>query len=60
MIVASILAAIVWAALMIVYIVLWSSSFDWLQNLSIILLSLVVIGGIVGLMWVYWVYKRTS
>ena len=60
MIMASILAAIIWAVLMLVYIVFWSSNFDWLQNLAIILLSLVVIGGIVGLMWVYWVYKRAS
>jgi membrane protein DedA with SNARE-associated domain len=60
MIMASILAAIIWAVLMLVYIVSWSSNFDWLQNLAIILLSLVVIGGIVGLMWVYWVYKRAS
>jgi membrane protein DedA with SNARE-associated domain len=60
MIMASILAAIIWAVLMLVYVVLWSSNFDWLQNLAVILPSLVVIGGIVGLMWVYWVYKRAS
>ncbi len=57
-IVLSILAGIFWAAFMLVYVVFWSSSYDWLQNLAIIILSLVVMGGIVGLMWVYWVFKR--
>ena len=54
----SILAAIIWAAFMLLHILEWSSGFGWLQNLAIILLSLVVMGGIVGLMWVYWVFKR--
>jgi hypothetical protein len=54
----SILLAIFWAAFMLVHILFWSSSFDWLQNLAIILLSLVLVAGIVGIMWVYWVFKR--
>jgi hypothetical protein len=53
----SIISAIIWAAFMLVHVLFWSSSFDWLQNLAIILLSLVVMAGIVGLMWVYWVFK---
>jgi len=54
----SILAVIVWAAFMLIYILFWSSSYGWLQNFSILTLSLVVTGGLVGLMWVYWMHKR--
>jgi hypothetical protein len=54
----SIGAGIVWAVLMLVYILLWSSNFGWLQNLAVIVLSLLVVGGILGLIWAYWYYKR--
>jgi hypothetical protein len=57
-IIVSILAAIIWAAFMLLHILVWSFNFGWLQNLAIILLSLVVMGGLVGIMWVYWVFKR--
>jgi hypothetical protein len=57
-IVVSIVAAILWAAFMLLHILFWSSNFDWLQNLAIIVLSLVIMGCIVGLMWVFWVFKR--
>ncbi|HEX9262254.1 MAG TPA: hypothetical protein VF893_06965 [Candidatus Bathyarchaeia archaeon] len=57
-IVISIIAGIVWAAFMLLHILFWSSSYDWLQNLAIIVLSLVIMGGIIGLMWVYWIFKR--
>ena len=57
-IVISIIAGIVWAAFMLLHILFWSSTYDWLQNLAIIVLSLVIMGGIIGLMWVYWIFKR--
>jgi hypothetical protein len=57
-IVVSIVATILWAAFMLLYILFWSSNFDWLQNLAVIVLSLVIIGCIVGLMWVFWIFKR--
>ena len=57
-IVVTILAVIFWAAFMLTHVLFWSSGFDWLQNLAIMVLSLVVMGGIIGLMWVYWVFKR--
>ena len=57
-IVISIIAGVVWAAFMLLHILFWSSTYYWLQNLAIIVLSLVIMGGIIGLMWVYWIFKR--
>ncbi len=59
-IVVSILASIFWASFMLVHVVFWSSSFDWLQNLAIIVLSLIIMAGVVGLMWVYWAFGRRN
>lgn len=57
-IVVSIVAAMFWAAFMLLHVLFWSSNFDWLQNVAIFVLSLIIVGCIVGLMWVYWVFKR--
>ncbi len=58
-IVVTLIAGICWAFLMMFYVLFWSSDFDWLQNIATIILSLVVTACIVGLMWVYWIFKRT-
>jgi hypothetical protein len=57
-IVVSIVAGICWAIFMLLHVVFWSADFDLFQNIVIILLSLVVVGGAVGLMWVFWVFRR--
>ena len=58
-IVVTLVVGICWALLMILYVLFWASDFNWLQNIAVILLSLVVMGCSVGLMWVHWVFKRT-
>jgi len=58
-IVVTLIAGICWALLMMFYVLFWSADFDWLQNIATIILSLVVAACIVGLMWVYWIFKRT-
>jgi amino acid transporter len=57
-IVVSLFAGLFWALFMIFYELYSSSSFNWLQNIAVILLSLVVTACFVGLMWVYWIFKR--
>ena len=57
-IVVTIVAGICWAIFMLLYVLFWSSDFDLFQNIVIILLSLVVVGGFIGLMWVVWVFRR--
>jgi heme/copper-type cytochrome/quinol oxidase subunit 4 len=58
-VVISILAFVGWALIMLFYVFFWSSSYDWLQSLAILVLSFIVVAGLVGFMWVYWLHKRT-
>ena len=57
-IVVTILASICWALLMMFYVLFWAKDFDWLQSIAIILLSLFMTGCVIGLMWVYWIFRR--
>ena len=57
-IVVTLAVGICWALLMILYVLFWASDFNWLQNIAIILLSLVVMGCSIGIMWVYWIFRR--
>ena len=57
-IVVTIVAGICWAIFMLLYVLFWSSDFDLFQNIVIILLSLVVVGGFIVLMWVVWAFRR--
>ncbi len=59
-IIVTILAAIIWAVFMLVYVVLWSSSFGWVQNLSIVVLSLFITVCFVGLMWFARLFKHPN
>ncbi|MCP8304436.1 MAG: hypothetical protein H3Z50_03070 [archaeon] len=56
-IVISILAGIGWAIFILLYTVFWSTDFTLFQNIIIILVSLVVVGGLIGLMWVVWSFR---
>jgi hypothetical protein len=57
-IVVTLVAGICWAIFMLLHILYWSSGFDWFQNIAIMLLSLVVTGCVIGLMWVFWIFRR--
>jgi hypothetical protein len=53
-IVVSILALIVWVIFLLWFIVSLSPDFDLFQNIVISLGSLLLVGLVVGLMWVVW------
>ena len=48
---------ILWALFMLLYVLFWSNGFNLFQNIVLILLSLVVVGGVIALMWVTWVFR---
>ncbi len=56
-IVVSILAGIGWAIFILLYTIFWSGEFTLFQSIVIGLVSLVVVGGLIGLMWVVWGFK---
>lgn len=51
-IVASILAILAWAIFILFYALYWSQGFTIFQNLIVTLVSLLITGLIIGLMWV--------
>ena len=53
-VVVSILALIVWVIFLLWFIVSLSPDFDLFQNIVITLGSLLLVGLVVGLMWVVW------
>ena len=55
--VVTIVAVICWAVFMLLHILFWSGDFDLFQNIVIILLSLVLAAGLIGLMWVVWAFR---
>jgi len=56
----SILAFIGWCIFILWYTLFWSSSFTLFQNIVIGLISLLIVGGFLGLMWVIWGFKTAG
>jgi len=56
-IVITIIAGIGWVIFMLLHVVYWSPDFTFFQNIVIALLSLVLVGGFIGLMWVVWAFR---
>lgn len=51
-IIASILGIMAWCIFILFYALFWSLGFNWFQNLIVTVVSLVVTGLAIGLMWV--------
>ncbi|MCP8312197.1 MAG: hypothetical protein L6M37_04515 [Candidatus Methylarchaceae archaeon HK02M1] len=56
-VVISILAGISWAIFILLHTIFWSIEFTLFQNIMIILVSLIIVGGLIGLMWVVWSFR---
>ena len=56
----SILAFIGWCVFILWYTVFWSGSFTLFQNIVIGLISLLILGGLLGLMWVIWGFRTAG
>jgi hypothetical protein len=51
-VVASILAVMAWAVFILLYALYWSNGFSLFQNVIVTIVSLVITGLLIGLMWV--------
>ncbi len=51
---ASILGIIAWALFILVYALAWSGSYTLFQNIVVTIVSLIIAGLIIGLLWVLW------
>ncbi len=57
LIVGSILAFVVWLVFILFYALFWSTGFTLFQNVIVTVVSFLVTGGLVGIMWVVWGMK---
>lgn len=53
-VVASILAVLAWAVFILLYALYWSNGFSLFQNIVVTIVSLIITGLLIGLMWVVW------
>ncbi len=56
-IVGTIVTLIAWLVFIIFYALFWSKSFDLFQNLVLTVASLMIVGLLIGLVWVVWLRR---
>ena len=56
-IIVSFLAVAVWLIFILLYALYWSTGFSWFQNIIVTVVSLLIVGLVVGMMWVVWGMK---
>ena len=54
----SITAGIVWLVFILAFTIFWSTDFTTFQNLVITVVSFLIVGALIGLMWVLSGYKK--
>ena len=54
----SIIAGIAWLIFILIFTIYWSTDFTTFQNLVITLVSFLIVGALIGLMWVLSGYKE--
>jgi hypothetical protein len=57
-IIASILAVVFWLVFIVMYTLYWSSRYGLFQNVVVAISSLLIVGLLIGLMWVVWGFRR--
>jgi len=58
LIVLSILAILGWLVFILLYALYWSTRFNLFQNIIVTIASLLIVGLLIGLMWVVWGFRR--
>lgn len=54
-IVVSLIVIIGWAFFMLLHVLFWSEDYNLFQNIVILILSLIIVGCGLGILWMYWV-----
>ena len=53
-IILSFLAIAIWLVFILIFALYWSIGFSWFQNIIVTIVSLLLVGLVLGLMWVIW------
>jgi hypothetical protein len=57
-IVGTLVALIAWLVFILLYALYWSKSFDLFQNVIVTIATLMIVGLLIGLMWMVWIRMR--
>ena len=57
-VIASILGVIFWLVFVMVYTLDWAARYGLFQNVVVAISSLLIVGLLIGLMWVVWGFRR--
>jgi len=54
----SLIVFIGWAVFAMLHAVFWSGGFNLFQNIVILVVSLIIVGCGLGIVWMYWFFRR--
>ena len=58
--VVTLIVIIGWACLMLLHVLFWSVHLTLFQNFFIMILSVIIVACGLGILWMYWVNRRSS
>jgi membrane-bound acyltransferase YfiQ involved in biofilm formation len=56
--VVTLIVIIGWAFFMLLHVLFWSGNYNLFQNVVILFLSLVIVACFLGILWMYWEFRR--
>jgi len=56
--IASMLGIVAWLVFILLYALFWSKSYDLFQNIVVTFVSLVIVGILIGVMWMAWGFRQ--
>jgi len=54
----TVITAVSWLAFIILYLAFWTGDFNIWQNIAVFLASFLIMGGLIGVMWITWGTKK--
>lgn len=56
----TIIVAVAWISFVILYVAFWASGLSLFQSIAVIIVSILILGGILGAVWVSWGMKMAE
>ncbi len=56
----SILVVVGWLVFLLLWLFFYADQYPWERNLAVLLLSLLILVGILGVPWAYWAFKKQT
>ena len=59
-IIATIVLSVAWLCFVLLYLAFWTTGLSLFQSVAVFIVSLLVLGGLLGVMWVRWGMKMAE